>query len=104
MFFWNKLRDNRSKSRFGRPKVGRSAEAESVPGLIKLGRAEKTCRIQTVTGTAVILEFGNEPPPDLPQFFYLKTQSDRTFRRGRLIWQHRKQAGVEFITNWATSS
>lgn len=104
MFFWSSLRNNRSQSRFARPKTTRSAENVSVPGLIKVGRVDRPCMMRDLTTSGVIVEFVKDLPPELPQFFYLKSQNERVFRRGRLIWQHRKQAGVEFITNWATQS
>lgn len=104
MFFWSSLRNNRTQSRFARPKVAKRPETESVPGLIKIGRADMACLMRDLTATGVILEFVKDAPSDFPQFFYLKPQGERVFRRGRLIWRHRRQAGVEFITNWATAT
>lgn len=104
MFFWSSLRNGRTQSRFARPKVTKRPENETVPGLIKVGRVDKACLMRELTATGVILEFVKDAPPDMPQFFYLKSQSERVFRRGRLIWQHRRQVGVEFISNWASST
>lgn len=99
MFFWSRLRDDRRPSRFARPKTAQSAKTESVPGTIKLGRVDYPCILHNLTATSVNVEFVKDQAPEMPQFFSLKSQSERVFRRARLIWQHRKQAGVEFIVN-----
>ncbi len=104
MFFWSRLRNKRIQSRFPRLTVAKRSEHEAVPGLIKIGRADIPCAMQALTTTSVILEFAAEAPSTLPPFFYLKPQSERLFRRGRLLWRHRKQAGVEFITDWSKTT
>ena len=95
MYFWN-------RSRFARFRVTRTVRPkDSAPGQITLDRMSYPCLVRDMTPTSAIIEIDVKVPPDLPEYFFLRLDSERTHRRVRLGWQHRKQAGVDFFTKWS---
>ncbi len=73
----------------------------NIRATIRDGRASHACIIRELNRTGAFIEFERRPAGKLGSTFDLRPETDRTFRRVRLLWQHNDQASVEFLTAWA---
>ena len=73
----------------------------NVPGTIRDGRASLGCIILELGRTGAVLELEGRPARKLGPIFDLRPETDRTYRRVKLLWQYNNQASVEFFTAWA---
>lgn len=97
MFFWNRSRNEEPRARRA-PRDGRH-----VVGTIRAGSRTYACKVYDLSPARAFLEIEGATPPDLSGTLFLKLASERTHRTVKLVWQHKGQAGIEFVTTWSVA-
>lgn len=95
MFFWKRPRDADGSARRAR------RDSHFVAGTIRAGARSYDCKVYDLSQTRAFLEIESKTPPELVGTLFLKLASERTHRTVKLLWQHKCQAGIEFVTTWS---